>query len=79
MIDGILKICETLPFPHSQMEHYFFSYLLTWEVDLIENLEIMAQTWHFLNPKINKGDFSLYFESVEKSCWGGATTHKYEK
>ena len=32
-------------FSHSQMEHYFFSYLLTWEVDLIEILEIMAQTW----------------------------------
>ena len=29
-------------FSHSQMEHYFFSYLLTWEVDLIEILEIMA-------------------------------------
>ena len=30
-------------FSHSQMKHYFFSYLLTSEVDLIEILEIMAQ------------------------------------
>ena len=28
---------------HSRMGHYFFSYLLTWEVDLIEILEIMPQ------------------------------------
>ena len=33
---------------HSQMEHYFFSYLLTWEVDLIEILEIMAQMWQYV-------------------------------
>ena len=37
------RIGET--FTHSQMEQYFFSYLLTWEVDLIEILEIMAQMW----------------------------------
>ena len=28
---------------HSRMEHYFFSYLLTCEVYLIEVLEIIAQ------------------------------------
>jgi hypothetical protein len=33
---------------HSQMEHYFFSYLLTWEVDIIEILEILAQMWHYV-------------------------------
>ena len=26
----------------------FFSYLLTWEVDLIEILEIMAQMWQYV-------------------------------
>ena len=65
MIDGILKICETLPFPHSQMEHYFFSYLLTWEVDLIENLEITAQMWQYviflsLKPTKVTSDFILF-------------------
>ena len=35
-------------FTHSQMEHYFFSYLLTWEVDLIEILEIMHQMWQYV-------------------------------
>ena len=44
------------------MEHYLFSYLLTWEVDLIE---IMAQMWQyviFLNLKPTKvaSDFILY-------------------
>ena len=29
---------------HSWMGHYFFSYLLTWEVDVIEILEIMPHT-----------------------------------
>ena len=33
---------------HSRMGHYFFSYLLTWEVDLIEILEIMAQMWQYV-------------------------------
>ena len=33
---------------HSQMELYFFSYLLTWEVDLIEIIEIMAQMWQYV-------------------------------
>ena len=49
----------------SQMEHYFFSYLLTWEVDFIEILEIMAQMWQcfiFLSLKPTKvtSDFIFY-------------------
>ena len=50
---------------HSQMEHYFFSYLLTWEVDLIEILKIMAQMWQYviflsLKPTKVASDFILY-------------------
>ena len=37
-----LDICLTYH-AHSQMEHYFFSYLLTCELYLIEFSEIMAQ------------------------------------
>ena len=33
---------------HSQIWHYFISYLLTCEVDLFEVLEIMAQMWHYI-------------------------------
>ena len=33
---------------HSRMEHYFFSYLLTCEVYLIEVLEIMAQMLQYI-------------------------------
>ena len=49
---------------HSQMEQYFFSYLLTWEVDLIEILEVMAQMCQyviFLSLKSSKvtSDFIL--------------------
>ena len=64
---------------HSQMEHYFFSYLLTWEVDLIEILEIMAQMWQYviflsLKPTKVTSDFILY---LLKKIVGGATTQKY--
>ena len=55
------------------MEHYFFSYLLTCEVYLIEVLEIMAQMLQyitFFKPESNKGEFRLYFELFEKSCRG---------
>ena len=50
---------------HSQMEQYFFSYLLTWEVDLIEILEIMAQMWQYviflsLQPTKVTSDFIFY-------------------
>ena len=55
---------------HSQMEHYFFSYLLTCEVYFIEVLEIMAQmrqyTISLFKPETNKGEFSLNFEFFEK-------------
>ena len=55
---------------HSQMEHYFFSYLLTCDVYLIEVLEIMAQMlqyiYIFFKPESNKGEFRLYFELFEK-------------
>ena len=60
------------------MEHYLLSYLLTWEVNLIEILEIMAQTWQyviFLSLKLTKvtSDFILY---QLKKVVGGATTQK---
>ena len=49
---------------HSQMGHYFFSYLLTWEVDLILFLEIMPQIWKYviflsLKPTKVTSDFIL--------------------
>ena len=61
------------------MEHYFFSYLLTWEVDLIEILEIMAQMWQYviflsLKPTKVTSDFILY---LLKKVVGGTTTQKY--
>ena len=64
---------------HSQMGHYFFSYLLTWEVDLIEILEIMAQMWQYviflsLKPTKVTSDFILNYL---KKVIGGATTQKY--
>ena len=55
---------------HSQMGHYFFSYLLTWVVDLIRDYGSNVAIYHFLKPETNKGDFRLYFELVQKSCWG---------
>ena len=65
--------------PHSRMEYYFFSYLLTWEVDLIEILEIMAQMWQYviflsLKPTKVTSDFIL---NQLKKVVGGATTQKY--
>ena len=47
------------------MEHYFFSYLLTCEVDLSEILEIIAQMWQYViflstKPKKVTSDFILY-------------------
>ena len=52
-------------FSHSQMKHYFFSYLPTWKVDLSEILEIMAQMWQYviflsLKPTKVTSDFILY-------------------
>ena len=59
------KLINKGPLTHSQMEHYFFSCLLTWEVDLIEILEIMAQMWQYvifssLKPTKVTSDFILY-------------------
>ena len=50
---------------HSQIGHYFFSYLLTWEVDLSEIIEIMAQMCQYvifwsLKPTKVTSDFILY-------------------
>ena len=61
------------------MEHYFFSYLLTWEVDLIEILEIMAQMWPYviflsLKPTKVTSDFILHYL---KKIVEGATSQKY--
>ena len=61
------------------MEHYFFSYLLTWEVDLIEILEIMAQMWPYviflsLKPTKVTSNFILYYL---KKIVEGTTTQKY--
>ena len=66
---------------HSQMEHYFFSYLLTCEVYLIKVLEISAQMLQYitcLSPKTIKmsSDFILNYL---KKVVGGATTQKYQK
>ena len=57
------------------------SYLLIWEVDLFEVLEIRAQMWHyilFLGHKPTKvtSDFILNYL---KKVIGGATTQKYFK
>ena len=54
----------TVPIAHSRMGHYFFSYLLTWEVDLIEILKIMPQMWQYviflsLKPTKVTSDFIL--------------------
>ena len=59
---------------HSQMEHYFFSYLLTCEVYLIKVLEIMAQMRQYiiflsLKPiKVSSDFISNYLK--KKSCMG---------
>ena len=49
---------------HSWMGHYFFSYLLTWEVNLIEILEIMPQMLQYviflsLKPTKVTSDFTF--------------------
>ena len=68
-----------LSISHSQMEHYFFSYLLTCEVYLIKILEISAQMLQyitFLSLKTIKmsSDFILNYL---KKVVGRATTQKY--
>ena len=66
---------------HSQMEHYFFSYLLTCEAYLMEVLEIMAQMLQYITFLSLKSievssDFILNYL---KKVVGGATTQKYQK
>ena len=66
---------------HSQMECYFFSYLLTCEVYLFKVLEIMAQILQYINFLSLKSidvssDFILNYL---KKVVGGATTQKYQK
>ena len=68
-------------YTHSQMEHYFFSYLLTFEVYLIKVLEISAQmlqyiTFLSLKPIKMSSDFILNYL---KKVVGGATTQKHQK
>ena len=68
-------------YAHSRMEHYFFSYLLTCVVYLIEVLEIMAQILQyitFLSMKSIKVS-SDFFLNYLKKVVGGATTQKYQK
>ena len=58
---------------HSQMGHYFFSYLLTWEVYLIEFLVIMAQRQQyiiFLSLKPIKVSSVFILNYLKKSCRG---------
>ena len=51
---------------HSQLEHYFFSYLLTWEVDHWNSRDYASNVamCHFLKPETNKGD--LFWISSKK-------------
>ena len=53
-----------IPITNSQMGHHFFSSILTREVDLIDNLEIMAQVCQYvmflsLKPTKATSDFIL--------------------
>jgi hypothetical protein len=66
---------------HSRMGHYFFSYLLTWEVDLIEILKIMPQMWQyviFLSLKPTKVTSDFILNSLKRVV-GGAIIQKYQK
>ena len=61
------------------MEQYFFSYLLTWVVGLIEILDIMAQMWQyviFLSLQQTKVTSDFILNKLMKVI-GGATTQKY--
>ena len=67
--------------PHSQIKHYFFSYLLTCEVYLIKVIEISAQilqyiTFFSLKAIKISSDFILNYL---KKVVGGATTEEYQK
>ena len=55
------------------MGHYFFSYLLTWEVDIIVILETMAQMWQYiicLSLKPTKVTSNFILNYLKKSCRG---------
>ena len=63
LFSSALELFNTI-LAHSRMGHYFFSYLLTWEVHLIEILEIMPQMWQYviflsLKPTKVTSDFIL--------------------
>ena len=69
------------PDTHSRIGHYFFSYLLSCEVYLIEVLKTIAQMWQYiiclsLKPiKVSSDSILKYLKKVV----GGATTQKYQK
>ena len=66
---------------HSRLEHYFFSYLPTCEVYLIEDLEIMAKMLQyiiFLSLKAIKVSLDFILNYL-KEVVGGATTQKSQK
>ena len=79
ILGNFLAISLVTTHTHSRMGHYLFSYLLTWEVELIEILEIMPQMWQYviffsLKPTKVTSDFIL---NLLKKVVGGATTQKY--
>ena len=81
LINFNVHFSHIVTFSHSQMEHYFFSYLITCEVYIIKVLEIMAQILQyitFLSLKAIKvsSDFILNYL---KKVVGGATAQKYQK
>ena len=64
---------------HSRIGHYFFSYLLTCEVNLFEVLNIMAQMWQysiiFVSHKATKVTSGFILNYLKKII-GGPTTQK---
>ena len=57
---------------HSQIWHYFISYLLTCEVDLFEVLDIMAQMWcyiFFFGHKPTKVTSDCILNYLKKLFW----------
>ena len=69
-------LSKKVPDTHSQIEHYFFSYLLTCKLDIFEVLDIMAQMWHYINffsYKPTKGT-SYFILNYLKKVIGGTTT-----
>jgi hypothetical protein len=69
----LIRQADDYKYTHSQIGHYFFSYLLTCEVYLIEILEIMAQMWQYiyflsLTPIKVSSEFVLNY--LKKNCKG---------